>query len=117
MTTTEIFVGERAAAAALARAADGAGKPAVWASDPPPEPDPPGSSAALARAVVSFEAEALAREPDSIVLADDSDAALAAALVAAKLLIRVSAADAARDPSSANGRLIAQLAGAYTRPA
>ena len=42
---------------------------------------------------------------------------VAAALVAAKLLIRVSAADAARDPASANGRLIAQLAGAYTRPA
>ena len=117
MTTTEIFAGERAAAAALARTADGPGKAAVWAPDPPPEPDPPGSSAALARALASFEADALAQEPDSIVLADDSDAALAAALVAAKLLIRVSAADAARDPSSANGRLIAQLADAYTRPA
>ena len=60
----------------------------------------------------------LAQETDSIVLADDSDAALAAALVAAKLLIPLSAADRPHGaPSSANGRLIAQLAGAYTRPA
>ena len=53
-----------------------------------------------------------------MVLADDSDAALAAALVATKLLIDVVAtAGRARARSSANGRLIAQLAEAYTRPA
>ena len=50
-------------------------------------------------------------------LADDSEEALAAALVATKLLIEVRAAEAARNPESANGRLIAQLAGAYTEPA
>ena len=51
-----------------------------------------GSSAALAAAIVSFEAEFAARRPDSVVLADDSDAALAAALVATKLGIPVAAA-------------------------
>lgn len=76
-----------------------------------------GSSAALARALVSFDAEVSGRRPISVLLADDSDAALAAALVATKLGIPVAATGVASDPSSVNGRLIAQLAEAYTRPA
>ncbi len=74
-----------------------------------------GSSAALAAAIVSFEAEVATRRPASVVLADDSDVALAAALVATKLGVPVAAVEAARDPSRANGRLIAQLADAYTQ--
>ncbi len=79
--------------------------------------DPEGSSAPLARALVEFEAQVTAQRPDLVLLADDSDSALAAALVATKLLIPVAAAEPARDPSSPNGRLIAQLAEAYTRAA
>ena len=68
-----------------------------------------GSIAGLARLLVSFERSLSAEPPDRVLLADDSDAALAAALVATKLLIAVrSEADAA---TSTNGRLIAQLAG------
>ena len=57
--------------------------------------------------------ESLTRDaPERVVLADDSDAALAAALVASKLLIPLEATDDASQPASANARLIAQLAAA-----
>ena len=49
-----------------------------------------------------------------MVLADDSDEALAAALVAAKLLIELEATASASATTSMNGRLIAQLAGGST---
>ena len=73
-----------------------------------------GSSAGLARLLVSFERSLSAEPPDRVLLADDSDAALAAALVATKLLIRgqIRGRSAA---TSTNGRLIAQLAGAARR--
>ena len=77
----------------------------------------PGSVTGLAQALTGFEADTSGQQVESIVLADDSDAALAAALVGTKLLIPVLATDAARDGSTVNGRLIAQLAGAYTGPA
>jgi hypothetical protein len=70
---------------------------------------PPSQFAGLIR---SFE-ESLSREaPERVVLADDSDAALAAALVAAKSLIPLEASADARGSASANGRVIAQLAAA-----
>ena len=47
-------------------------------------------------------------------LADDSEQALAGALVGTKLLVPVFATARAADRGSANGRLIAELAETYT---
>lgn len=80
----------------------------------PQAPEP--SVARLARLLVELERSLSADPPDKVVLADASDDALAAALVATKLLIAVEAAPAAMDPQSSNGRLIAQLA-TYTSAA
>jgi hypothetical protein len=110
---TRIIVGEGSAANSLAQTSGG--DAVVWAAEAAAADEPPGSSASLARDLVHFETAALDRRPDAIVLADDSDTALAAGLVAAKLLIPLQATEAARTPSSANGRLIEQLADAYTR--
>jgi hypothetical protein len=52
-----------------------------------------------------------------VTLGDASDAALAAALVATKMLIALEATPAARDSSALNGRLIAQLVPTYTEVA
>ena len=76
-----------------------------------------GSPGALARALLSFEAEFAAERPEAIVLSDASDTALAAALVAAKLLIPVRATEDAIEPAGLNADLIAQLADAYTASA
>lgn len=89
-------------------------EPLVWSPDTPCASPEPGSSEPLARALAAFEAEAEARPPDEVLLADDSEAALAALLVATKLLIGARAVEAARRSTTANGRLIALLAGAYT---
>lgn len=75
------------------------------------------ATAFLAHALTGFEERFEADRPETVVLTDDSDAALAAALVALKLLIPVEAAPGARDAPTANGRLIDQLAGTYTPPA
>ncbi len=112
-----IIVGERDAAERFAATFADAEKPRIWAAQPPPAGEPEGSSGPLARALAGFEAEAIGQEPDLVIAADASDAALAAILVATKLLIAAAASEDARAPASANGRLIAQLAGAYTRPA
>jgi hypothetical protein len=72
--------------------------------------DPEPSVGRLARLLVEFERTLSADPPDRVVLADDSDEALAAALVAAKLPIAIEARATARAPGSPNGRLIAQLA-------
>ena len=72
------------------------------------------SVAALAKALVALERRIESERPESIVLADASDSALAAALVAAKLQVPLRAVGAATDPASTNGQLIAQLAGTYT---
>jgi hypothetical protein len=115
---TQLIVGEGSTAEALAQTLGQVAETAgIWAASGPVTADDPGSSAPLARELTRFEAEAVARKPDSVILADDSDASLAAALVATKLLVPLAAVDAAMRPSSANGRLIAQLADAYTRPA
>ncbi len=71
----------------------------------------------LAEALTRLEGVLAAERPESVLLADDSDTALAAALVATKLSIPVVASDAARSPASENGRLIAQLADTYTAAA
>ncbi len=107
-----IVAGERTAAERLAQARESPENARIWALEAAPVDEPADSSGPLARALTEFEAEAMSQQPDLVVLADDSDAALAAALVATKLLIQVTAADGARVPSSVNGRLIAQLAGA-----
>jgi hypothetical protein len=80
----------------------------------PQAPDP--SVVGLARLLVEFERSLSADPPDRIVLADASDNALAAALVATKLLIAVEAKPGALDARTANGRLISQLA-TYTSAA
>jgi predicted nuclease of predicted toxin-antitoxin system len=84
---------------------------------PTPPPGRQTAVAELARALTDFEAEVSGRRVDRILVTDDSDAALAAVLVGAKLPTEVVATPRARDAASANGRLIAQLAGAYTAPA
>jgi hypothetical protein len=111
---TVIVAAEHGAASALAARAETAAEATIWthAAEAAEE-----SVSGLAQAMLEFEAEASGRQFGTIVLADDSDAALAAALVGAKLAIEVLAADAAREAPSTNGRLIAQLAAAYTAPA
>jgi UDP-N-acetylglucosamine 2-epimerase len=114
---TQIIVGDPASTAELLETAPNAENVRIWPAEATPEAVDPSSSAALAARLVGFEAEMTGQEPELVLLADDSDAALAAALVATKLLIPVAAAAAASRPSTANGRLIAQLAAAYTRSA
>ena len=80
------------------------------------EGDEEGSAAGLARALLEAEQEIERERPETVVLIDDSDRALAVALVALKLLIPVQAQSAASEAPSANGRLIAQLAATYTPP-
>lgn len=74
-----------------------------------PEPTGSAATARLTGALVALEAEFEAERPDTVVVTDDSEAALAAALVATKLLISLEATDAATT-SSPNGRVLAQLA-------
>ncbi len=81
---------------------------------PPAAGDGERSTALLAHALTAFEQRFEADRPETVVLNDDSDTALAAALVALKLLIPVESTLGARDAPTANGRLIGQLAGAYT---
>jgi UDP-N-acetylglucosamine 2-epimerase len=74
-------------------------------------PPTPGDvvTARLSGALVALEEAFEADRPEAVVVADDSDVALAAALVATKLLIPLEAgAGAATD--SPNGRVLAQLA-------
>jgi UDP-N-acetylglucosamine 2-epimerase len=74
------------------------------------------SIAELAGALTELEARFAAERPEGVLLVDDSDTALAAALVAAKLLIPIKASRDATSPASDNARLIAQLADTYTAP-
>jgi hypothetical protein len=68
--------------------------------------------AELAGLLRSFEEELSRDQPERVVLADDSDRALAAALVAAKLLIPIESRADASGTASANARVISQLASA-----
>ncbi|MFL5871429.1 MAG: hypothetical protein ACJ75R_10130 [Solirubrobacterales bacterium] len=60
----------------------------------------------------SFEHALSAEPPERVVLADESDEALAAALVASKLLIPLAARADATRAASPNAAVIAQLASA-----
>lgn len=70
------------------------------------------ATAGLVAALVALEADFEASRPEAVVVADDSETALAAALVATKLLIPLEATEAAIGTSSPNGRVLAQLAAA-----
>ena len=111
---TTIIAGTPDATSTLAQGGETGTNAAIWSHETDGGED---SVAPLAGALVAFEAEAAGQQIDAIVLADDSDAALAAALVGTKLPVDVVAVAAAREAPNANGRLIAQLAGAYTPPA
>lgn len=65
---------------------------------------------ALADAVIAAERTIADARPERVVLADDSDLALAAALAATKLGLPVAATAPARQAPTTNGRLIARLA-------
>jgi hypothetical protein len=68
------------------------------------------STVQFARLLRSFERSLSADPPERVVLADDSDAALAAAIVASKLVLPLESRVNASEVSSRNGALIAQLA-------
>ena len=70
------------------------------------------STSEFAGLLRTYEHALAAEPPERVVLADDSDEALAAALVAAKLLIPLSARMDATQAASANGAVITQLASA-----
>ena len=111
---TMIIVGAPDAASTLAEGRETAANTAIWSHGPAGGEK---SVASLAEALAAFEAEAAGQQVDAIVLADASDAALAAALVGTKLPVEVLAVAAAREAPGTNGRLIAQLAATYTPPA
>jgi hypothetical protein len=111
---TMIIAGAPAGVHTLAEGRETDANTAIWAWEPVDAAD---TAAGLAAALVAFEAEVSGRQIESIVLADASDAALAAALIGTKLPVDVYAVAAAREAPSANGRLIGQLAAAYTPPA
>ena len=75
-----------------------------------PAPDGDAATAGLVAALVALEAEFEAERPELVVAADDSEAALAAALVATKMLIPFEATAEAASADSPNGRVMAQLA-------
>ncbi len=109
---TVIIAGHPDRARTLAATPETPANLVIWGFDPGGGAD---SVAGLAEALLRFEGEVAGQQPvDAIVLADDSDAALAAALVGTKLPVDVYAVAEAREAPSANGRLIAQLAAAYT---
>jgi hypothetical protein len=106
----ERLPGERAVQALAAGDRD----PQAW-TPAAPTPDASGATQALAAALVELEGALEADRPDAVLLADDSDAALAAALVATKLLVPVEATAEAVGTGTLNARLIAQLAPTYTQ--
>lgn len=90
----------------LASALRGGGDEARPLLDPP---ETEASTVALASALREAERSFAAEQPGAVLLADDTDAALAALLVAAKLGVPAWTR-AGASSSSSNGRLIAQLA-------
>jgi hypothetical protein len=102
---TALLVGEAGAAASLREWLRAAG---VEASvDEPPDADDRGEIAAFANELLRFESSLGETLPSAVLLVDAGDTALAAALVATKLLIPTAAAvDAAE---GANAALLAQL--------
>lgn len=89
--------------AAAAREAD------VDAATVAEQPQTGRSAASLAERLRKLESSLTAERPDAVLLADDTDTALAALLVATKLRVPAAAAGGAGS-SGPNRRLIAQLA-------
>ena len=111
-----IIVGDRSVAGSLSQTLADPENSRIWApAETPADPEAP-AVAQLARALEQLETLLASQEFELVLLADDSEEALAAALVATKQLVEVRATEGARNPDSANGRLIAQLADAYTAP-
>ena len=107
------MVGERLPAERLAQALMGEERPVrTW--NPVENGGPEGSSAGLAAALVALEGELEQSPPAVVLLADDSDAALAGALVATKLLVPGMALVEATAGEGVNARLISELAATYT---
>lgn len=75
-----------------------------------PESEGSAATARLVAALTALETEFEENRPEVVVAADDSEAALAAALVATKLLIPFEATAEATAADSPNGRVLAQLA-------
>jgi len=69
-----------------------------------------GAPSELGPALIALESEFEAERPQAVVVGDDSEKALAAALVATKLLIPLEATAEATKAASPNGRVLAQLA-------
>jgi hypothetical protein len=110
-----LVVGDRLPADEAVEALTGHDRPArAWTA--PGQASGEGSRQALAETLVALERELERDPPDAVLLADDSDAALAAALVATKLLVPVEAVEGATAGDGVNARLISQLAPTYTLP-
>ena len=99
------IVGSEAEAGLLAQAAREAELEAATVVEAPGTAT---SAAALAQRLRELEETLTSQPPDAVVLADDTDTALAALLVAAKLCVPVAAAGGTA-AASPNSRLIAQL--------
>ncbi len=74
------------------------------------DPGAESSISTLAAALIAAERSIEQQRPSRVVLADDSDAALAAAIAAVKFELPLLTWAGARDRSTSNGRLIEQLA-------
>ena len=70
----------------------------------------------LADALVAFERRIVAEHPETVVVEDDSEAALAAVLAALKLGVAVEPGAGATEGESDNARVIGQLTRAPSRP-
>jgi len=101
-----LIAGARPEAELLAGAARQDGLDATTAVEPPASAR---SAGALAERLRELEGSLTAERPDAVLLADDTDTALAALLVATKLCVPAAAAGPVAS-TSPNGRLIAQLA-------
>jgi hypothetical protein len=108
-----LVVGGRLPAGRLTEALAAENRPVrTWNSVAAPPED--GSSRGLGAELVALERALADDPPERVLLADASDAALAAALVASKLLVPVEAVEDAAGAEDVNARLISQLAETYT---